>query len=123
VAPDRVSSTERTAEYRRRRWAHLEELVRRVVREELDAVDGRRMGGGRAVDIPRGPGVDNVTRGGARPVMTKNPVSFSGSDYVGDAPTWSAEDELFPGFRRPELPPADPELITTPFGRARRTDR
>jgi hypothetical protein len=95
------NAAERTREYRRRRWIHLEELIRRVVREELDAVDSQRRGGGRMVDIPRGPAVDNVTRGGARPVMTKNPVSFSGSDYVGDAgPTWTAEDELFPGFRR-----------------------
>jgi hypothetical protein len=97
------TSAERTAEYRRRRWAHLEQLMRRVVREELElarAIDRVRAPGGQSVDTRRGPAVDNVTRAYARAVRDRESGS-SGTDSSGDSsPAWSAEDELFPGFRR-----------------------
>jgi hypothetical protein len=93
---------ERTAEYRRRRWATLEELVRRVIREELELarhVDDVRARGARAVDNPRGPRVDNVTRAQAA-AMRDRESGVSVENLRGDGrPAWTAEDELFPTFR------------------------
>lgn len=89
-----LTSADRTRAYRERRWEHLEELIRRVIREELRAVENRRS----MVDKP----VDNVTRVRGR-ADDENPYSHTSENLRGDEPArpvWTAEDELFPGFTR-----------------------
>jgi hypothetical protein len=103
--PGVVAGAARTAEYRERRWARLEEIVRRVVREELELaqlVDAARMRRGYPVDGERGPAVDKrYSRARARGEIQESESNVSLDSSVGDAarPMWTAEDELFPGFR------------------------
>lgn len=67
-----MTSAERTREYRRRRWQQLEDVIRRVVREELAYVENTR----RIVDNP----VDK------RHSRGRAPVDESESGYVSSVP-------------------------------------